>query len=130
MFIHPLSLAPVADPHSQPKMSNPPTPPATVAIASNWSSEALRDPRRQTFDNILTPRSTPGLPPLYIEQEYGQPSWCCIPRVKMFINYALGIVSFGVALFLIAYMIYAIITKPKTAEIISGGRGVALSALA
>jgi hypothetical protein len=45
----------------------------------------------------------------------------------MFINYALGIVSFGVALFLIAYMVYAIITKPKTAEMISGGRGVGLS---
>ena len=46
----------------------------------------------------------------------------------MFANYALGIISFGVALFLIAYMIYAIITKPKTAEMISGGRGVDLSA--
>jgi hypothetical protein len=46
----------------------------------------------------------------------------------MFANYALGIVSFGVALFLIAYMIYAIITKPKTAEMVSGGLGVALSA--
>jgi hypothetical protein len=78
----------------------------------------------------LTPPRAPGLLPLYVEQEYGQPSWCCIPRVKMFANYALGIISFGVALFLIAYMIYAIITKPKIAEMISGGRGVALSALA
>jgi hypothetical protein len=125
---HLLPPAPAASTHSQPRMSDPPilTPP--VAITRNWPSEALQNPRRSTFDDILTPPPVPGLLPLYVEQEYGQPSWCCIPRVKMFANYVLGIVSFGGALFLIAYMIYAIITKPKTAEMVSGGLGVALSA--
>jgi hypothetical protein len=125
---HSLPPAPAASTHSQPRMSDPPIPTPPVAITRNWPSEALQNPRRSTFDDILTPPPVPGLLPLYVEQEYGQPSWCCIPRVKMFANYALGIVSFGVALFLIAYMIYAIITKPKTAEMVSGGLGVALSA--
>jgi hypothetical protein len=106
-------------------MSNNPLPPAPVAGGHNWSCETLQVPRRTTFNDILTPPATPvrqSLLPLYSEpQERPSWFWCC-PR--MFLSCVLGIVAFSVAIVLIGYMIYAIATRPKTTEILPGGREV------